>query len=117
MEVNEEQKDLLHKLYYDEKRYFGRDKLFQYVQLTFPDSGISRRMIMSFLKEQSIWQKTAPPPVRQKISSIAVDQPDAYFQCDLAGPLPRDNGYNYYFACTDVATRRLFTRPLKGKPS
>ena len=82
MELNQEQKDLLHKLYYDEKRCLGRDRLFQYVMLTFPDSGISRRQIMSKLKSQTVWQKTAPPPVRQRISAIAVDQPDAYFQCD-----------------------------------
>ena len=45
MELSEEQKSLLHKLYYDEKFFFGRDKLHQYVMKNHPDASISRRMV------------------------------------------------------------------------
>ena len=114
MELSEEQKSLLHKLYYNESMFLGRDKLFQYVKFTYPESGISRRNLMFWLKQQKVWQKTAPPPPRQRISAISADTVGG-FQFDLAGPLHRDKGYNYYCALIEIATRKLYTRPLKNK--
>ena len=116
MELNQEQKDLLHKLYYDEKFFFGRDKLHQYVMKNYPEAKISRRMVQSWLDKQTVYQKTKPPPPKQRISAISIDKP-GYYCVDLAGPLHRDKGYNYYCGFIEVSTRKLFTRPLKTKES
>ena len=114
MELNQEQKDLLHKLWYTDKLLFGRDKVFQFVKKNHPEAGISRRMVQSWLDQQPVYQKTKPPPPKQRISAIAIDKP-RYFCVDLAGPLHRDQGYNYYLGFIEVSTRKLFTRPLKNK--
>ena len=116
MDLNQEQKDLLHKLYYDDKLLFGRDKVFQYVKQNHPEAGISRRSVQKWLDQQPVYQKTKPPPPKVRISAIAIDKP-GYYTVDLSGNLPRDQGYNYYCGFIEVSTRKLFTRALKTKES
>jgi hypothetical protein len=70
---------------------------------------------MQWLKTQQVYQLHLRPPPRVPTKSITISKPNKYFQADLTGPLPRDQGYNYVFAIIDVNSKMLYTRPLKTK--
>ena len=72
LELSDEQRNLLNRLYYEEKILVGRDKLYKYVQQNHPDAGISRRQVMDFLKGQRTWQLTKHPQKRVHISLMDV---------------------------------------------
>ena len=116
MELSEEQSALLKRLYYDEKLFFGRDKIHQYVMKNYPDALISRRMVQSFLDSQKIYQLTKPLPVRLPVSAMTFNRPGFYCR-DIVGPLPRDKLMNYFFSFLELSTRKLYTHPLKTKES
>jgi hypothetical protein len=115
LELSEEQSKLLHHIYYDQKILVGRDKLHKYIQQNHPDSGISRAQIMNFLRAQPSWQLTKRPPKRVHISLMDVVKKPGYMSCDLTTDLPRDKGYNHIFGIIDVASRKLYCKPLKTK--
>src|SRR5207253_6453805 len=73
--ITEKQKALLHEIYYDDNIYFGRDKLFKYIRANHPDSGISRRDVMEWLKLQRPWQITKRPLKRVKTSLMDIQKP------------------------------------------
>jgi transposase InsO family protein len=114
MALTRQHEDLLLKVYNKEKFLFGRDKLYQYLRENYT-SFPSRRQVMQWLKSQQVYQLHQRPPLRVPTKSVAVSKPNKYFQADLTGPLPRDQGYNYVFAIIDVNSKMLFTRPLKTK--
>lgn len=113
-DLNPTQEALLKKLYYEQSLFVGRDRLSAYIRTNYPDSGISRRQVMRWLKLQKPWQLTARPPVRQTTSLMDIRKP-GYMSCDLKGPLAVDQGYNYVFGLCDVASRKTYTCPIKDK--
>jgi hypothetical protein len=70
---------------------------------------------MQWLKVQKVHQIHTRPSPRLPTKSVVVSKVNKYYQCDLTGPMLRDSGYNYIFGLIDVATKELFTAPLKNK--
>jgi hypothetical protein len=115
--ISEEHSNLLKKLYYHEHLLFGRDKLFQYVKNNY-ENYPTRRQVMQWLKTQAVHQiHQRPQGPRLATKLVIVQKPNRYFQCDLTGTLPRDQGYNYIFAIIDIHSKKLYTAPLKSKTS
>ncbi len=106
---------LLQKIYYNEAMYLGRDRLFYYLTKEYPNDHPTRQQVMQWLKGQKVHQIHTRPVPRLPTKSVVVSKPKSYYQCDLTGPLSRDSGYNYIFGLIDVATKELFTSPLKNK--
>ena len=113
--ISKKHTKLLQQIYYNEAMYLGRDRLFHYVQEKYPNDHPTRQQLMQWLKEQKVHQIHTRPPPRFPTKTVVVSKINKYYQCDLTGPLPRDSGYNYIFGLIDVATKELFTAPLKNK--
>ena len=113
--ISKKHAKLLQQIYYNEAMYLGRDRLFHYVQEQYPYDHPTRQQVMQWLKEQKVHQIHTRPVPRLPTKSVVVSKPKRYYQIDLTGPLPRDSGYNYIFGLIDVATKELFTSPLKNK--
>ena len=113
--ISKKHAKLLQQIYYNEAMYLGRDRLFHYVTKEYPNDHPTRQQVMQWLKEQKVHQIHTRPPPRLPTKSVVVSKINNYYQCDLTGPLPRDSGYNYIFGLIDVATKELFTAPLKNK--
>jgi hypothetical protein len=112
--ITKDHEKLLQIVYYKHNFLFGRDKLFQYIKNNY-ESYPTRREVMEWLKNQEVYQLHVRPSARVSTKSIVVKRPNSYYQCDLVGPLPRDQGYNYIFSIIDVASKMLYTAPLKTK--
>ncbi len=113
--ISKKHAKLLQQIYYNEAMYLGRDRLFHYVQDQYPNDHPTRQQVMQWLKEQKVHQIHTRPVPRLSTKPVVVSKSKSYYQCDLTGPLPRDFGYNYIFGLIDVATKELFTAPLKTK--
>ena len=113
--LSSEQEALLHKFYYEDKLFVGRDRLYAYVRDN-TESGISRRQVMAWLKLQKPWQFTKQAPKRASTSLMDIKK-EGYMSCDLKGPLPKDKGYEYIFGLVDVASRYQYALPIKSPSS
>ena len=74
---------LLHSIYYDKHIYFGRDKIFKYIQTNYPDSKISRRQVMNWLKDREVQQLFAPKKETKDIKRTILDEPYKQIGIDL----------------------------------
>jgi hypothetical protein len=115
--LSTEHEQLLKKIYYDQSMFLGRDKLYDYVASKYPDDHPSRRAVMEWLKNQTVHQLHFRPPPRLPTKSVVSSKPLRYFQVDLTGPLPRNQGYSYIFGMIDVHSKMLYAAPLKTKTS
>ena len=68
--LTKKQKELLNETY--EKVLGGRDKLYKFLQEHHPNSNISRRQVMEWLKGQELNQITTTPRKTVKIVSITL---------------------------------------------
>jgi hypothetical protein len=112
-----EHEQLLETVYYDQFMFLGRDKLYYYVASKYPDDHPSRRAVMEWLKNQTVHQLHFRPPPRLPTKSVVASKPLRYFQVDLTGPLPRNQGFSYIFGMIDVHSKMLYAAPLKTKTS
>ena len=113
--LSNEQEKILFDIYYKQKMFFGRDRLFQYIKKEYPDSKISRRQIMDYLKKQKNWQENYIP--RKKKSTKAVLTLKAgYLQIDLIDfQRYADNGFKFILTAMDLFTKKASAIPLKNK--
>lgn len=65
-----EQTEALRKEYYDNHCYFGRDKLFKWMRVKYPELIISKRQINEWLKNQCVHQVLAPKKITKNIKTI-----------------------------------------------
>jgi len=110
-ELSEEQKNLLHKIYYDDKLFVGRDRLSAFIRANYPESKISRRDCQFWLRQQKIWQLTKPVTPRARTSLMDIRK-EGYMSCDLK-TMAKDRGYNYIFGLVDVASRKQYAAPMR----
>lgn len=114
--LTEEQKALLHRIYYDNKMFFGRDRLFTYISSTYPDSGISRRKIANWLKTQEVAQLYKQTKTTRDIQPTILSGPYKQIAIDLADMQSNEyNGYKYILTAVDLFSKYAWARPLKNK--
>ncbi len=110
--LTDDQKDILTDLYYDQKNYFGRDRLYELVK----DDGISRRQVMSWLKDQEVAQLFKATRKSKDIQSTVLKAPLIQVAIDLMdmGTLAHD-GYHWILTAVDCFSKKAWAEPLKNK--
>lgn len=116
-ELSEQQKQLLYKLIYSENKFFGRDKLFKYIQEHYPDSGLSRRMIYSYISKQEIYQRLFPNLGKAKdINRTRASAPYSMLGLDLLDlSVVAYDGYHWCMTSIDYFTKKCYATPMKTK--
>lgn len=114
-ELTPEQESIMKKIYYEDKFTFGRDKLFYKIKTEFPDSGISKRAIMFWLKNQEVYQKNQRAP-RDVATKRFVNAKKGYIQVDLIDmSMNAEKGFNWILTAIDVYSKFAVALPLKTK--
>ncbi len=112
--LTRKQEDILNKVY--EKIPFGRDKIYKYVSENYPEAGISRRAVMSWLKTNELAQLTTTPKPKREIVSTIPGAPLSKIQMDLID-MSKDSvdGYNYIMSAVDTFSKYVWAEKLKTK--
>jgi transposase InsO family protein len=112
--LTEKQEKALHHLYYEEKMYFGRDKIWKLLN----ESGIpvSRRQVADWLSKQMIHQIFMPTRTPKDVQPTISKGPFKTVGIDLADMTTMaDRGYNWILTGIDMFTKKGFAVPLKDK--
>ena len=106
----------LNKLYYDEKNYFGRDRLYKLA--TTKGINISRRQIMEWLKKQHLWQMYAPAEESKDIQSTILNEPHKQLGIDIIDMSNNEyKGFKYILSGIDLFSKKTYVQALKDKSS
>ena len=113
------QEDYLHKIYYDDKKFFGRDRLFQYVQAHWNKNNdpISRRAVQGWLNKQNIYQLFKPirKHVKGNIARTLLSSPWQQVGVDLIDYSKHEyDGYNWILTAIDLF-KKAYAEPLENK--
>jgi hypothetical protein len=108
------QEGMLEHIYYDQKNYFGRDKLFDLIKDN--PNRPTRRQVGAWLKNQKTHQLHLRPKRSSAIRPIVLNKPDTLFQMDLIDMGSHKDGvYRYILVLVDAFTRFAFAKALKTK--
>jgi len=112
--LTNEEKELLKDTY--EVVLGGRDKLYKFIQEHHPDSDISRRQVMEWLRGQELNQLTTTPRKTVKIVSSIPKYPLSKLQIDLIDlSRTESNGYKYIMTTVDTFSKYVWLNKLKSK--
>ena len=111
--------ELLHKIYYVEKRQVGRDNLFQYVSKQLEIKDVARQYIANWLAKQKGQQIYTQRKKPTNIRPIITSKPGAMVAVDLIdfSNSPSKGGYNYILNFIDTFSRKCYLTPLRNKTS
>ena len=109
------QEAILKKIYYQDKFFMGRDKLFAYLQEKYPDGHPSRRQVMAWLKNQETYQINFQPKVDTGSRSF-IQKKQGYIQIDLIDMSSNpERGFYWVLTAVDVFSKKAAAFPLKSK--
>lgn len=112
--LSREKEEALKKLYYEEKNFIGRDRLYELVKTK--DLGISRRQVMDWLKDQEMHQLYNPVKTKPKIQPTVLNAPFKQVGVDLIDMSNYDAaGYVWIFTAIDLFSKKAYARALKNK--
>jgi len=113
--MTKEQKQALHVLYYDEKMYFGIQKLWKLARVKGID--VSRRQVADFLRSQEVYQTNAYPAKKPKVYKPTISTaPHKTLAIDLIDMQTKAfKGYQYILTGIDLFSKKGFAEPLKSK--
>lgn len=110
--VDNKQEKQLHDLYYDDKMFVGRDRLWYTYKERYPDEKPpSQRATLDWLKKQQVHQQFTRP-MKQGIVRPNVVTRRGYMSLDVV-VMPNYGGYGYIFNCVDQYTKRYYALPFK----
>lgn len=121
MTLSEEQKQLLHDIYYNQKFMYGRDKIHFKVKTEYPDSGITRDAIGEWLKLQEVNQLLAQKPSQVKeIKRTILNEPFAVVGIDLLDMSTKavtveGKTYRWLLNGVDLFSKRLYSVAISTK--
>jgi hypothetical protein len=109
------QEGMLKHIYYDQKNFFGRDKLYDLVKDN--PNHPSKKQIMAWLKNQETHQLHLRPKRSTAIRPIVLNKPDTLYQMDLIdmGIKNMDRNYRYILVLVDAFSKKAYTKPLITK--
>ena len=114
--LKQKQEKLLHRLYFKERRYFGRDKLYRYIRDNYPDSKISIRQVNAFLKKNEVSQLFRKPKKTKDIKGTVLSRPFQQIGIDLADMQSYEfDGFNYILTAIDLFSKKAWAKPIAGK--
>lgn len=113
-ELNSYQLKLLEDIYYNQKNYVGRDKLFSLVKKF--EGHPSQQQVAAWLADQEVNQVHIKPKKSSAIGPILPRKPNIYYQADLVD-MGENAAYNkrYIFTLIDIFTKQAFARAMKTK--
>ena len=112
--LTNEQKKQLYNLYYTDKNFFGRDKLFKLVEQRKFD--ISRGQLYDWLKDQNVHQVYKQPMKTKTIKSTILKEPMSQIGIDLIDMQHFEyNEFKYILTCIDLFSKKAFVVALKNK--
>lgn len=112
--INSVQAKVLEKIYYTDRNYFGRDRLWRLPEVQ--QARISRRQVFDWLTHQELWQvyrvtrksKTIRPTVLKKpLRQIGIDLIDMSRYAS--------DGYSWILTAIDLFSKKAWAVPLKNK--
>lgn len=114
--TTEEQEKLLHNIYFKKKMYFGRDKLFQYLQDNHPHSGITIRQVQKWLDKQEVHQLYKQPKKTKNIQRTILSKPLSQVAIDLVDMQSYEHKqYKYILTAIDLFSKYAWAVPLRNK--
>jgi len=115
-ELNKDQLSLMKDIYYDKKLFFGRDKLFRYLQDNYPESGISRRQLDRWLKSQATHMIHQRSKSIRDIKTQVVSAPHKVLQVDLADFQNfAIKGFKYLMVGIDMFSKKVYLVAMKNR--
>lgn len=112
--LTSKQEKVLENIYYEEKNFFGRDRLFNMIKERGLD--ISRRQIMDFLKLQEVHQLTAQTRRSNIIQPTILTAPNKQIGIDLIDMQNLEfGGYKYILTGIDLFSKKAYAEPLLNK--
>jgi hypothetical protein len=109
----------LNTLYFEEKRMFGRDRLYKHVQRHRPDlvqAGLSRRYVMQWLRRQEIHQLFHPVCNKKEVQSTVPHEPFAIVALDLIDMASLEHrGFKWALTGIDLFSKKGYAVALKSK--
>lgn len=109
-----EEKKQLHTMYYDQKNFFGRDRLFQLAKSL--GMTVSRRQIMEWLAEQELYQLFKRVYQTQNVQRTLLTKPNKQIGIDLVDMQNKQyKGYQYILTAIDLFSKKAYAEPMKNK--
>ena len=103
----------MEKVYYKDKNFFGREKLYDILKDHFD---ISRRQVQEWLNKQEIHQLYAPAKKRRMIQNTILNEPYKQIGLDLMDMQNiEDDGHKYVFTAIDLFSKKAYAIPLTDK--
>jgi len=110
--LTEQQEKLLNKIYYTNKNFFGRDKLYNLLK----EYDISRRQVAEWLNKQEVHQLYAPAKKPKTIQNTILNEPYTQIGIDLMDMQNIErNGKKYVLTAIDLFSKKAWAIPLKDK--
>lgn len=114
--LNKEQEKLLNDIYFKQKMFFGRDKLFQYLRANHLEMNISRRQVMNWLKSNELNQLYSPAKKTKDIQRTITKAPFKQVGIDLIDKTSSSyNGYKWILTGIDLFSKKGYAVPMKNK--
>ncbi len=112
--ISDLQKKVLEKIYYVDKNYFGRDRLWHMPEVQ--SAHISRRQVFDWLTHQELWQLYRVPRKSKTIRPTVLKQPLKQIGIDLID-MSRyaSNGYSWILTAIDLFSKKAWAVALKDK--
>jgi hypothetical protein len=116
-QLNKKQEELLKKLYYQDKQFFGRDKFFYLLKTEYPEYDIKKKQLYTWLSHQYIYQ--IYKPINKKIKAtkpFIVSSKSNILGIDLIDYSHKSyRNYKYILVCVDLYSRYIWLYALKNK--
>ncbi len=115
--LNETQEKVLKKIFYKEKNFFGRDRLFKLLQSRGNKQNISRRQVMVWLKKQEVHQLFLRQPLRRTLQPTLVKGTRIQVQMDLMdmSQFQTKKGSKWILTAIDVFSKKAWALAMKDK--
>lgn len=111
--LTEQQEKVLNKVYYKDKNFFGRDKLYDVLKDYYD---ISRRQVQEWLNKQEVHQLYAIPKKKRTIQNTILNEPNTQVGIDLMDMQNLEiDGFKYVLTAIDLFSKKAHAIPLKNK--
>lgn len=114
MTLTEKTKELLNTVYYKEKNFVGRDKLYNLVKDK--EDAPTKQEVADWLNDQEVHQLHVKPKKSVGVAPIITSKPNVYYQMDLADMGSySSHGKRYIIAIIDAFTKQAYASALTSK--
>lgn len=113
--ISLEQRQAIYDVYYKERNYFGRDRLYQLLKSRGIEN-ISKMQVMDWLKEQELWQLYRKKEKAKTIQKTILTAPNKQIGIDLIDMQNYEyKGHKYIMTAIDLFSKKAYAVALKNK--